>query len=1126
MECRTSTQGRGRTASAIRYALRGVATLLVTALASGCQTVPPGIAPTAMVSAAVAVRQTTMPPVNGRPQVVAAFTDSAGLYAQLVEGYLLIRPRSAADLNNFLARYGGTAVADDGIPNRPEWGLTLTPEQRAPREYVVAIDLARVDVSRFGELAARAGWRGALQFSSDAGLRTFVAALDARARGFRADANFIGEWQQPLPHAPQALPLTLLNSTERAGANFDAFQEPVLGGTTTGATTDVVRAWQFVAAQGIQRTVNVAIIDGGFLLTPTGLSQGGDSDFVAPPTVPFQVDMVQGDNTADGMNLGNCTGGAACPWHGTTSAAVAAGIMNNNAGSAGTGSTVGNLMLFKVSSAIAQMRSAVRLATTLGADVISLSLGYDCDSVACRQRDRKDPAFDDAFGANNRPVFVSAAGNGSGGVGYDVGAPRFYHPCHEDHVICVGALNNSAGNQNTTVIAPYSNFGARVDLFAPSNIPVMTTPTNANGTIPFGGTSASTPYVAGIAAMIKAINPALNSDEVKTILIQTATPGTGNATRVLNALAAVRRAAEPFPMVRDRHEPNGPDKFATDLGTAAAYTENNLNLSTTDRDFFRFNSPGASIANVTLRYASRLGTASIHELIGDGTACAGPTLLSSTPLAAGNGSVAQYRLPGGPHLITTKADTVLAYNMGITFAVAAIAPDGYEVNDTPPAARYLYGFKFTQAGGIGGLGGVSLTSEVTISANIHHGADVDWYLVRGVDTKGKEIGLDGMHILFNTPAVSVFANEARVDLQVYEQRPDGLPGTLVGHLVANSCTPESLIVKLTPNRYYLVRVSGSTGAYTLKNGLHTSSRRHPWKQRDAIYEALHPGEPIEQIFDYTHVYAVALDPAYDGIEAGPGVHLALYDDNAKLVRDGAMQAGGGERLDIRGLARKGFVLEVTRRPDAPATLPPTTIRWAPATPARASANLIQNGGAETAGDDGGTGLASWRAVGGAHIAASSVAYTEVQDLGPSVANEAQRGERLFAGSREGSASALTQTIPLDAGWRKSIDGGSVKATFAGLLGGRGRDGQGAGAVVTFQNARREPIGTLALPTVSAPERRLEPALLRVSADGMVPKGTAFAVVELQFDAGGERTGGGYADQLELKLAEYEVQRQR
>jgi subtilisin family serine protease len=70
-------------------------------------------------------------------------------------------------------------------------------------------------------------------------------------------------------------------------------------------------------------------------------------------------------------------------------------------------------------------------------------------------------------------------------------------------------------------LAPFSNYGsAMVDLAAPGVAISSTSP--GGGMITLSGTSQAAPYVAGIAAQIRAVNPALSPLETKTILIETA----------------------------------------------------------------------------------------------------------------------------------------------------------------------------------------------------------------------------------------------------------------------------------------------------------------------------------------------------------------------------------------------------------------------------------------------------------------------------------------------------------------------------------------------------------------------------------------------------------------------------
>ena len=263
------------------------------------------------------------------------------------------------------------------------------------------------------------------------------------------------------------------------------------------------------------------------------------------------------------MNSGPpCNANNPCWWHGTGSAGAATGIANNRLGEMGTGGQVAVPILWRVNGTKDQRNRAIRSAVKSGADVVSMSFGGNCD-VWCRKEDRDNNPFDDAVNGGKKVVFVASAGNGYGNpaVGVDVndpGSSTFIHPCIEDHVICVGALNPGA---NTKI--QYSNFGDKVLVFAPTNIPVMSYPPStgvdsAGNPFPlplaqadgppvpqvFGGTSASTPFVAGVVAMMKAVNPDLNHDAVAQILRESARPGAApQVTRTLDAYAALRRAA-------------------------------------------------------------------------------------------------------------------------------------------------------------------------------------------------------------------------------------------------------------------------------------------------------------------------------------------------------------------------------------------------------------------------------------------------------------------------------------------------------------------------------------------------------------------------------------------------------
>lgn len=1064
--------------------------------------------------------QPTIPDGEGNPQPVGASRDKNKVQSEFILGQVLVRPKTDEDLQGFLQRYEGTIVGDDTIPEPPaNLGITLTAEQRKATRYLVNINLAKVDVAGFAEDAAKVGIGGLLEISSQEALLTLAGATDALAEGFSVSPNYIY-------YPSQTFPITLLRTSERpSGGGFtDAFTTTRF--KSTGNQSNVTLAWQFVAAHGIHRRAVIAIIDEGFWLDTNGNPRGTDSDF---PTIVAQYDFLANDPIADGPGTTGCGPGNPCFWHGTGSTGVAAGVINNSQGDAGTGGLIADVMLFKRGGTKLNSFSAIRTAVAFGADVISMSYGGDCDK-ACRIYDRENAPFEDEVEAGSKTVFVAAAGNGEDPdgdgnfTGYDVGDPRFVHPCIEDHVICVGALNDDA----TTRIG-YSNFG-RVSIFAPTNIPVMAQPAgnnpNPNGpaTPPpfgFGGTSASTPFVAGVAAMMKAINPDLNSDQVNQILRDTAHKGVTPVDFYIDAYAAVRKAAEGIDGTKDRFEVSG----VAQLSGSAPWTENNLNLhNVADHDNFQFDVPQRSTMTIDVEYLKGLGAIPFNTKLQDLGDCGASangvqTDLATNPATGSEGSRITYTsVPPGPYLFNLGGGLINAYNLKINLVSDdSVGLDDYEINNTVELAERLYTLRLTPRRS-DSVQLEIIDPKVTINATLHN-SDVDYYKVKGVTPTLADLG--------GRPVVRVDNNEAPITLEVYELTADNKQGKLVDTQSSKACFDVEVRVNLESKKDYLVKVSGGIGNYRLHNGIFVDKSFIPDLAHDRVYEVQHPLERITDVLRNPVIYVFAGDYAASEINLeGQGLHMELYNLASTLIAEGQPSGQGfdetlklGSILLGQAYALKIIPSEITASGTA------MSLSWGGTPATRSSGNLILNPGAEDGpgNDSGGTvpEINNW-GVPSDELAMPTVSYYNGVNGLPS-ANDpglSNRGNKFFAGGPGTAVSGIQQTILVNPDWSSAIDNGFVKFDLSAFLGGSLSQTDDATLAVTFLDGNFQEVGKVKLGPIAPAERDNKTGLFAVAQSDYVPAGTRRMYVDLEFRPDEGDYNDGYADSLELILSDY------
>jgi serine protease len=267
-------------------------------------------------------------------------------------------------------------------------------------------------------------------------------------------------------------------------------------------------------------SVVVAVLDTGILPHPdlAGRYLPG-WDFISSPESAGDGDGRDPDPTDAGTADPTSSG-----YHGTHVAGIIAAHADNHLGIAGVDWNC-PLLVVRVLGVDAgkgtdgDIADAIRWAAGLPVDgvpdnatpaaVINLSFGGSGDSRTLQS------AVDAA--TDRGAIVVAAAGNGGGDL-------TDYAPADLVHVIAVGAADRSGQ------LAAYSNRGPRVDLLAPGGdfaagdgvVSTMRTPGSGYTYAYWAGTSQATPHVAGVAALMRALDPGLGVERARMILHDTA----------------------------------------------------------------------------------------------------------------------------------------------------------------------------------------------------------------------------------------------------------------------------------------------------------------------------------------------------------------------------------------------------------------------------------------------------------------------------------------------------------------------------------------------------------------------------------------------------------------------------
>ena len=194
------------------------------------------------------------------------------------------------------------------------------------------------------------------------------------------------------------------------------------------------------------------------------------------------------------------------PIHGTHVAGCASEATDNGIGGAGTGWSA-RIMAVKGADNngnLTYVYQGITWAGDHGASIINCSwgsIGYDS---------YEQSVINEVY--NNHDVLVvAAAGND------DYWTPPYVHyPSAYNHVLAVAATDAADGK------ADFSNYGTWVDVCAPGVSIYSTWGSNSYEFL--SGTSMSSPIVAGVAALVRAADPALSADQTAALIMDGAEP--------------------------------------------------------------------------------------------------------------------------------------------------------------------------------------------------------------------------------------------------------------------------------------------------------------------------------------------------------------------------------------------------------------------------------------------------------------------------------------------------------------------------------------------------------------------------------------------------------------------------
>lgn len=512
-------------------------TILIVVIASACQQPPPQLPPpTVSVDPTVRPSVPTLPGLeDGVPRPLASIRDAKGNQADFVENELVIATDDSAALGAFLARWQGSVLKTFDPATAGLSGVS--------KQYLVRVRADTADTSKLSAnlRALDKDSRGALLVSSAAAHKLLAAAAQEQVGGLAIGVNWVSKGDLFTDKATAEAPAG--DSISGTAYTINAFNWPHL---KIGGTQDigVAEAWRALELAGkLGNKVKIAILDMGFQ---------PNNDFPSGWIALSNVPLV---NPIGTENLLSCSGGNPCPWHGTAVVHAAAGLPDNSYGAAGSAGPVADLVLVFTSYDYFTVIGALTQARIAGARIINMSFSAPVPAALAWTALPLEAATR-AIRLSGALLFASAGNDGKNVEAEDCfivcWEETWWVPCESGGVICVGGLAWDSKNR-----ASGSNYSSDdggdsdqdVEIFAPFTLWVGPDPDNpANYARKISGTSFSSPFAAGVAALIWAAKPSLSAGEVEDILKDTAhTSPDPKVKKYVNALAAVQQVLGNIP---------------------------------------------------------------------------------------------------------------------------------------------------------------------------------------------------------------------------------------------------------------------------------------------------------------------------------------------------------------------------------------------------------------------------------------------------------------------------------------------------------------------------------------------------------------------------------------------------